>query len=206
MRSKGFIGALFVALLAFGAAEVGIGPAGAMVGRGASVSPAKVGDAVLAKKKNKKHKKKRHAAKALPSVCDVLSAADVGGVVGRPMTAMPTTAGKGCLYTATDQPNIDVTTAYPPYISQVSIFYNAPQPGLTAKAVKQLFLTSRGTNAAVAGIGDQAYTSGGGSIVVLSRKVMIGVSTSGTMRPESIVQVQGWCGTIALMLRAKLPV
>ena len=148
------------------------------------------------------------AAGPLPAVCDVVTAATVGQIVGgRPMTSAPDATGKGCLYTSTDEPNIDLSTAYPPYISQVSLTYNAPQPGLTEADIAALFETSRhATDVDVPGpSGGKAYSSGGGSAVVLDRGVMIICSTSGTLRPESIPDVQAMCVSIASALRAQLP-
>ncbi len=145
---------------------------------------------------------------ALPAVCDVMDAATVGQIVGgRPMTAAPDATGYGCLFTATDEPNIDLTTAYPPYISQVSLTFNAPQPGLTAGQIADLYVSSRpGSAADISGPpGGQAYSGGGGSAVVLDRDVMIICSTSGTLRPESIPDVQAMCIEIASVLRAQLP-
>ncbi|MBI4884622.1 MAG: hypothetical protein HY826_11290 [Actinobacteria bacterium] len=144
----------------------------------------------------------------LPTVCSILDAATVGQIVGgRPMTTAPDASGKGCLFTATDEPNIDLSTPYPPYISQVSVTFNAPQPGLTAEQVGDLFETSRPATAIdVPGpAGGQAYSSGGGSAVVLDRGVMILCGTSGTVRPESIPDVQAMCIQIASALRAALP-
>ena len=148
------------------------------------------------------------AAGLLPAVCDVLDAATVGQIVGgRPMTSAPDATGKGCLYTATDEPNIDLSTAYPPYIAQVSLTYNAPQPGLTEDDIANLFETSRApTDVDVPWPGGGlAYSSGGGSAVALDRGVMIICGTSGTVRPESIPDVQAMCLAIATALRAQLP-
>ncbi len=144
----------------------------------------------------------------LPAVCDVVDAATVGQIVGgRPMTSAPDATGHGCLFTSTDEPNIDISTAYPPYIAQVSLTYNAPQPGLTEDDIAALFESSRlATDVDVPGPpGGEAYSSGGGSAVVLDNGVMIICSTSGTLRPESIPDVQAMCVDIASVLRAQLP-
>ena len=154
------------------------------------------------------HDTETTVAEPLPAVCDVVDAATVGQIVGgRPMTSAPDATGHGCLFTATDEPNIDLTTAYPPYIAQVSLTYNAPQPGLTAEDIAELFESSRlTTDVDVPGPpGGQAYSSGGGSAVVLDRDVMIICGTSGTLRPESIPDVQAMCVDIASALRAELP-
>jgi hypothetical protein len=81
---------------------------------------------------------------ASKSACDLLDPATVGRIVGgRPMDERPAVAGNGCIFTSTDQPNIDVTTAYPPYISQVVVSYNAPSGSLTVQGVENLFNSSR---------------------------------------------------------------
>jgi hypothetical protein len=144
------------------------------------------------------------APKALVSACTLLSADEVGAVVGRPMAAAPAVAGLGCVYTATDKPNIDVTTAYPPYISQVSVSYNAPQPGRTAAQVEELFASTRPSTATdVTGYGARAYSTGT-NMTIFADGAMVFVSTSGTLRPQSIPEVQGWAGRIAVLLSDKL--
>ena len=92
----------------------------------------------------------------------------VGGIVGgRPMSEAPASSGNGCKFTATDQPQIDLSTPYPPYISQVVVTFNAPQPGLSEAQISQLFESARPADAtAVPAGGATAYSSGGGSAVV----------------------------------------
>jgi hypothetical protein len=142
---------------------------------------------------------------ALPSACDVLSAGFVGATVHKTMTAQKLSVGTGCRYRGTPgQP--DLSTAYPPDIYGVQVSYTAPNGALTADGVRQLFQTSRGQKSDaedIPGAGEAAFGSGT-DVTVLDRGVMVSVSTSGTLRPESYPEVQQWCVRIAAEFRAKL--
>jgi hypothetical protein len=121
----------------------------------------------------------------------------VGQIVGRAMVAKPAVAGSGC--TTTDTPHIDVTTAYPPFVSQVTLSYNAANGALTADKITELFNSSKGTGAtSVSGVGDQAYSrDGDNGVVALDQGVMAMVGISSTRRPESLEEVRGYSAAIA---------
>jgi len=145
----------------------------------------------------------------LPNVCVALPAGSVSAIVGARLSAAPNSPGLGCVYTNHATPSIDLQTAYPPYVSQVIVIYNAPQPGLTASAVAALYSSAR----SAAGGAQSVTVAGGtgfsapqdGGVTVLVGGVMIAVQMSATMRPESLGEVRAWSTRIALALRHGLP-
>ena len=145
---------------------------------------------------------------ALPTVCSVLPASVVGAIAGQPMVAHRDPTQVGCIYLSTNKPRINTQTAYPPFIQEFSVTYNAQQPGMPAGFVDQLFaetakqpghhlVTIDGVKALIAPMS--------GDATVLVRGDMIIVGTTSIMRPESVPDVQHRSIEVAIQLRSRLP-
>lgn len=145
---------------------------------------------------------------ALPNVCDVLPASVVGAIAQQPMVSHHDPTQVGCIYLSTQKPHINTQTAYPPFIEEFSVTYNAQQPGMPAGFVDNLFaqtakqpgyhlVTIDGVKALIHPMA--------GDATVLVRGDMIIVGTSSIMRPESVSDVQHRSIEVAIQLRDRLP-
>jgi hypothetical protein len=147
------------------------------------------------------------------SACSVVSAGEASALVGKPLAAQPDAApGTGCKYLASDSPDVDVTSAYPPNIRQVVLGYTAWGPGFAPSDVKSLYEQNKKQNGSVnpvvdlPGLGESAYGGANDTgVTIYGHGDLVFVYDEVVLRPESIPDVRAINGRVASLLLQKLP-